>query len=98
MVTAQLHQIALDPYQSRYNLPYSQLLVLQDTTQSRTQGSYLVVSNLGNQIKLNHELRVPQQYTSQYQSGYDSICILRYLFLKIQLNLELKVPLSLSLT
>jgi len=31
------------------------------------------------------------QYHSQYQSGYGSVCILRYLSYKIQLNQELKV-------
>ena len=32
-----------------------------------------------------------QEYHSQYQSGYDLVCTLRYLSYKIQFNLELKV-------
>ena len=35
-----------------------------------------------------------QEYHSQYLSGYDLVCILRYLSYKIQLNLELKVHLK----
>ena len=31
------------------------------------------------------------KYHSQYQSGYGSVCILRYLSYKMQLNQELKV-------
>ena len=45
---------------------YSQVSVLQDTSQSGTQGSL--------------------EYHSLYQSGYDSVCILRYLSYKMQLN------------
>ena len=43
------------------------------------------------QVQLNPGTQGSQEYHSQYQSGYDSVCILRYLSYKIQLNQELKV-------
>ena len=42
-------------------------------------------------IQLNLELKIHHVYHSQYQSGYNSVCILRYLSYKIHLNQALKV-------
>ena len=43
------------------------------------------------QVQLSLERQVHHANHSQYQSGYNSVCILRYLSYKIQLNQELKV-------
>ena len=80
-----------------------QVSLLQDTTQSRT----IPFNNTLVNIKPDTTLPVfsgicltrynsitnysVQQYVSQYQTGYDSVSILRYLSYKIQLNQELHV-------
>ena len=42
------------------------------------------------QVQLSLELQVHHANHSQYQSGYNSVCILRYLSYKIQLHQELQ--------
>ena len=54
--------------------------------------TFRILRYLSYKMQLNLELQVPQLYVSQYQTGYDSICILRYQSYKIQLNHELQIP------
>ena len=85
---------------------YSQVSVLQDTTQSGTQGSHEYYNqyqsgynSLYSQVSVLQDTtqsgtQGSHQYHCQYQSGYNSVCILRYLSDKIQLHQELKVHMN----
>ena len=88
-----------------YSNKHFQISTNLGTTQSQTPGSPIVPWSVSLRIRLSlyssvSGLRDTTQsrtqgssvINSQYQSGQDSVCILRHLSYKIQLNLELKVP------